>query len=124
MKISRKAVFGMCLSVFLLWLPSGSGAVPTSQLCQGIGNNLWAQWRDGTLPKTDATIDQVLKVKNDCPQLDKSMRAIADEIKAHQQKESGAHEYVDKSGKKYEKHQKNFESQSSPYDPGGMPGRN
>lgn len=111
MKISRSAVCGLCLSAALLWLPSDSGAVPTSQLCQGVGNDLWAQWRDGNLPRTDPTIDKVLKIKQDCPQLDGSMRHIVDEIKASQQKQGDAGRTVKKAVKKY---------QSSAYDPSGI----
>lgn len=120
MKISRRAVCGLCLSATLLWLPSDSGAVSTSVLCQGLGNGLWGQWLDGTLPKTDATIDKVLKIKPDCPQLDGSIRHIVDEIKANQQKQAGAHTYVQKSGARYEIHKKNWESQAPPYDPSGI----
>jgi hypothetical protein len=84
MTISRVVVCGMYLSVILLWLPSGSGAVSTSQLCQGIGNELWLQKR--TQPQDDAYIDKLLKVKQDCPQLSGSMDRMVNDIKAARQK--------------------------------------
>lgn len=111
MKISRRALCGLCLSTALLWLPSGSGAAPTGLLCQGVGNDLWGQWRNGTLPQTDATIDKLLKTKQDCPQLDGSIKSMVDGIKAHRQKEGDASRHVKKAGEKY---------QSSAYDPSGI----
>jgi hypothetical protein len=82
MKISRAAVCAMCLSVLLLWLPSGSGAVPN---CQGVGNDLWGQYRGGRLP-TDAFIDKLQKAKQDCPQLAGSIDRMVNGIKAQRER--------------------------------------
>jgi len=107
----RIAVWGMCLSAVLLWFPSGTGAVQSSQLCAGMGDSLWDQWLKGMVPKNDATIDKAQKVKTDCPQLAGSMDRISNDIKGHQQKQASAKGHVKKSGEKY---------QSSSYDPGGI----
>lgn len=82
MTASRMVVCLMCLSVLWLWLPSGAKAVT----CQAIGNDIWLQWGQGKLPQNDATIDKVLKVKNDCPQLAGSLDRIANDIKAAREK--------------------------------------
>jgi len=86
MTTSRTVVCAMCLSVLLIWLPSGSGAVPTSQPCQGVGNDFWKQWREGTVPQNDASIDKLLKVKQDCPQLAGSIDNMVNSIKANREK--------------------------------------
>jgi hypothetical protein len=127
MPLLRRALWGLVLSATLLWLPSGSGAVPTSQLCEDVGNNLWVQWRVRALPKTNETIAKVLKIKQDCPQLDGSIKEIVGNIVTHQVKQLNSHKNLQKVlgyYEKTEKHNKNFESQASPYDPGGMPGPN
>jgi|CXWL01.1.fsa_nt_gi hypothetical protein len=112
MNISRKALCFASLSVLLLWIQSGSGIAGTN--CQQIGNDHWTQWTNGSLPRTDAIIAKLMKIKQDCPQLDKSMSSMVNGIKAHQQKEGAASSHVKKAGEKY---------QSSAYDPGGIPGR-
>lgn len=83
MRISRAAVCVMCLSVLLLWLPSGSGAVSN---CQGVENDLWGQYRGGRLPTNDASIDKLQKAKQDCPQLAGSIDRMVNGIKAQREK--------------------------------------
>lgn len=90
----RLILFCMYLSLFVLWFPSSSGAVSSSVLCQGLGNGIWAEWLAGTLPKTDATIDKVVKVKQDCPQLSGSMNRIENDIKAGKQKVQDAKQHL------------------------------
>lgn len=92
MKISRRAVCVMCWSVLLLWFPPGSGAGTTN--CQGVENDLWKQWGEKKLPRNDATIDKLRKVKQDCPQLGNSMGFIVDEIKAQREKVAEAVDVV------------------------------
>jgi hypothetical protein len=84
MKFSHTAVCVMALSVLLLWFPSGNGDAATD--CQAVANNLWGQWMNGTLPRNDATIANLLKMKQDCPQSDKSWSAMVNEIKAQREK--------------------------------------
>lgn len=83
MKISCAAVCAICLSVVLLWLPSGSEAVPN---CQGVGNDLWGQYRGGALPINDASIDKLQQAKQDCPQLAGSIDRMVNGIKAYREK--------------------------------------
>lgn len=90
----RLILFCMYLSLFGLWFPSSSGAVLSSVLCQGLGNGIWAEWLAGTLPKTDATIDKVAKIKQDCPQLSGSMNRIENDIKAGKQKVQDAKQHL------------------------------
>ena len=114
MKILQMAVCVTYLSALLLGLPIASEAGAIS--CQAVGNDLWGQWGNGTLPQTDATVTRLLQIKQDCPQLDTSMRSMVDGIKAHRQKEAAASGRVKKAGEKY---------QSSAYDPAGIrTGRN
>lgn len=87
MKISQMAVYGLCLSATLLWLPSGSGAAPN---CQEIGNDLWTQWGKGGVPKNNASIKKLLKFKQDCPQLSGSIDRMVNDIKAQRGKIGGA----------------------------------
>jgi hypothetical protein len=115
----RLIVVGICLSLLWLWHPSGSGAVSTSLLCQGVGDGMWSQWGKGALPQNDDTINKAGQIGKDCPSLDPSMRMIVDRIKGHQRKQDDAKKGLDK----YNKHLDNYKSQSPAYDPSGMPGR-
>lgn len=92
MKISYAVVCMMYWSMLLLWFPSGSEAGTTN--CQGVGNDLWKQWGEMKLPRNDATIDKLLKVKQECPQLGKSMGSIVNEIKAQREKVAEAVDIV------------------------------
>ena len=65
-------------------LPGGSG------LCDERGNDLWNQWLQGKVPKNQATIDKLMKVKSDCPKLAGSMDRMANDIKAQKDKIGGA----------------------------------
>jgi hypothetical protein len=94
MRISWVVGCVICFAVGLLWFPSGTGAVQTSLLCTGQGDSLWGQWLRGMLPRNDATIEKVLKVKGDCPQLAGSMDRIADVIKAEREKRRKAYDDI------------------------------
>ena len=69
---------GICLWGIALWIPSDSGA---AQDCKSIGNEIWQRWLEGKLPRNQATIDEVTKIKGNCPQLGGSMDSIAGSIK-------------------------------------------
>lgn len=84
MKISHPVVCVMSLSMLLLWLPSTREVGATD--CQRVADDLWRQWRGGTLPRTDATVANLLKMKQDCPGSDKSMSSMVNEIKAQREK--------------------------------------
>jgi hypothetical protein len=76
--------------------------------------------------------DEMAKFQKKCKTREAgSMRSIAssrEQFKVQQAELRGSHKNVQKAGTQYEKqqktekHQKNFESQASSYDPSGMPG--
>jgi hypothetical protein len=101
----------MWLFVVLLSLPSDSEAVSTSQLCQAVGNDIWGQSRAGTQPNSEASLEKLQKIKQDCPQLAGSIDRLFNDIKAHLQRQADASKHVKKAGDAY---------QNPAYDPGGM----
>ncbi len=104
-------LWGMGLFVLVLSFPTGSEAVSSSLLCQGVGNDLWGQSRGGAMPSNEASIEKLQKIKQDCPQLAVSIDRLVNGIKAHLQRQADAGKHVKKSGEAY---------QNSAYDPGGF----
>ncbi|MGC3976111.1 MAG: hypothetical protein QM771_17250 [Nitrospira sp.] len=106
----RRVLWGMGLFVVVLSFPAGSEAVSTSLLCQGVGNDLWGESRGKALPNNEASIEKLLKIKQDCPQLAVSIDRLVNGIKGSMQQQADAGKHVNKSGQAY---------QNSAYDPGG-----
>jgi hypothetical protein len=104
-------LWSMGLFVLMLSFPSGSEAVSSSLLCQGVGNDLWGQSRGKAMPSNEASIEKLLKIKQDCPQLAVSIDRMVGEIKGFLQRQAEAGTHVKKTGEAY---------QNSAYDPGGF----
>jgi hypothetical protein len=109
MTMLRSSMCAMLLGAIVLWTPSANGfspedynvaartspvpnilPLPGGGLCDELGNDLWNQWLQGKVPKNQATIDKVMKVKSDCPTLAGSMDIMANDIKAQKDKIGGA----------------------------------
>jgi hypothetical protein len=54
--------WGMGLFVLMLSFPSGSEAVSSSLLCQGVGHELGGQSRGKAMPNNEASIEKLLKI--------------------------------------------------------------
>ena len=94
MNIVRMVVYGIVLLAGLIWLSSKVEAVPSGQLCQSTADSVWSQWGKGILPKTDETINTMMKFKQDCPQQGGSMQKIADAIMGQREKEKKAFRHI------------------------------
>ena len=113
MIILRSPMCGMLLGAIVLWTPSANGfspedynvaarsspvpnipplpgMLPGKDICDETGNHLWNQWLQGKVPKNQATIDKLMKVKSECPKLAGSMDRMANDIKAQKDNIGGA----------------------------------
>ncbi|MBI5315585.1 MAG: hypothetical protein HZB34_06405 [Nitrospirae bacterium] len=82
MTTSRLITCGMCLWGVMVWIPPDSWS---AQDCKSIGNEIWKHWLQGKLPRNQATIDEVTKIKGNCPQLSGSMDRIDRSIKGEKE---------------------------------------
>jgi hypothetical protein len=103
MKTTWIVLWSICVSMALLWLPSGAAADPTTSKCAKIGDDTWGGKKG--LPKNQSSIDMLKKLAVDCPAIAGSMERLASDIQAYLQKQAEAREHL---------------QQLPIYDPGGL----
>lgn len=124
MTISRMAVGGLLLGLLWLWLPSGVGAQGNVD-CREAVDNLFKKAADLSIDfKTINDELAALPAKCKVKESDSILRLprYRQQVKAEQEETAESEWRFDRYGKHVEKNEKNFKSQSSVYDPGGMPG--
>lgn len=90
----------------MLWPPSANGFspedynvaartapvpnIPPIPGMSGVCDDLGMLWSHGKVPNNQATIDKLMKVKSDCPQIAGSIDRMVNDIKAQKDKIGGA----------------------------------